>query len=336
MANGIQARNRIAERVSLAADETGGAELRRKLRALARTVLADRAADTNEQVDQELIRLADELLLCARQGHAAVAEKYIERIEALLARRAMPAQGGRKMGFFKKLSDKLGAKPKVSTAEAALNQADGQLFELEKKVALLSEKRGREVEKLRQLVGQAASLDAESFEYKQLRSRAGIVKKQIALYEDQINTYFRALMDNQRYKQLIDNGQAMQGLSDLIPDPAEADVLLEQLSQQIEDIRDRQDAFSDTVNAYDARMASGTRTQIPEDEDFDRAVAAARGEAAAQAAERAEAATQTVERAEAAAQTAERAEPACEAPEGSEAADEAAQPQRSLSDAQEF
>lgn len=279
MANGIQARNQIAEGLSLAADEAKDAALRQRLRALTRTVLSDRLAETSETVDRELIELSGELAIWVRQGQTAVAEKEIERIEALLPRRAVPVQGGKKMGLFKKISEKLGGKPKVSAADAARDQADSQLFELEKQIALLSEKRKREVEKLRQFVEQAVPLDSESFEYQQLRGRAGIVKKQIALYEDQINTYFRALMDNQRYAQLIDNGQAMQGLSSLLPDPAEADVLLEQLSQQVEDVRDRQDAFSDTVRAYDARMTAGVRVSAPEDDAFDRAVAAARGEA---------------------------------------------------------
>ena len=37
MANGIQVRNRLAECITRAADETDNAELRRQLRALART-----------------------------------------------------------------------------------------------------------------------------------------------------------------------------------------------------------------------------------------------------------------------------------------------------------
>ena len=278
MANGIQVRNRLAECITRAADETDNAELRRQLRALARTVLAERAERTDARVDQELLQRADELLLDVRQGRTAAIGLYIQRIEALLPQRTMPAQGGKKMGLLKRISNKLGGAPKPSAADAARNEVDAHLFELEKKIALLSEKRKHEVEKLRQLVGQAASLDASSFEYQLLSGRAGNVKKQIAQYEEQSKAYFRALMDNERYKQLMENGQAMEGLAGLVPDTAEADVLLDQLSQRVEDVRDRQDTFAGTIQAYEKRMNAGANVPLPEDGEFDQAVAAVRGE----------------------------------------------------------
>lgn len=283
MADGIRNRNCMADKLSQAADEAPNAELRRQLRALLRTVMADRTASTDAQLDQELIGLAGELLDCVRQGKQAVVQVQIERIEALLPRRAVLAQGGKRMSLFKRISERLGGKPRASMADAACSQADANIFELEKQIAQLSEDRERELDKLRQYVHQAAQYKDESMEYKQLKSRAGLVKKQIAIYESQISAHFTALMNNQRYKQMIASGQAMQGLSDMLPDPAEADVLLEQIAQRTDEVKFKQDAFGDKLREYEDRIDLGATLQTPEDAEFDAAVMAARGEAGREA-----------------------------------------------------
>ena len=185
------------------------------------------------------------------------------------------------MGLFDKLKDQLGGKPKVAAEDAARANVDNQLFALEKNVALLAEKRSGEVEKLRALVQQAAGMDPNSYEYKQIRARASVVKNQIKLYEGQIDAQFHALMDNQRYLQLIDNGQTMKNLSSLLPNPAEADAILDDLTRAVQQVQDHQEAFSDVIGAYSQRMGAGMSNVLDTaDDDFDSAVAAARGDAA--------------------------------------------------------
>lgn len=183
------------------------------------------------------------------------------------------------MGLFDKLKDKLGAKPKVAAEDAARSNVDNQLFELEKNVELLAQKRAGEMDKLRAMVQQAAGMDPNSYEYKQIRARASLVKNQIKLYEGQIDAQFRALMDNQRYLQLIDNGLTMKNLSALLPNPAEADAILDDLTRAVQKVQDQQEAFSDVIGAYGSRMDAGMAPVLDAaDDEFDSAVAAARGE----------------------------------------------------------
>ena len=280
MADAIKNRNHLANLIALASDDAKSAPLRHQLRSLEKEIMKERSAVSDPARDAQLAQLATELRDYVRQGQESVAVKYIERIQTLMLSRSEPAQGGqKKMGLFDKLKDKLGGKPKVAAEDAARSNVDNQLFELEKNVALLAEKRAAQVEQLRGMVQQAAGMDPNSYEYKQIRARASLVKNQIKLYEGQIDAQFRALMDNQRYLQLIDNGMTMKNLSALLPNPAEADAILDDLTRAVQKVQDQQEAFSDVIGAYGNKMDAGMAPVLDAaDDDFDSAVAAARGD----------------------------------------------------------
>ena len=265
MADAIKNRNHLANLIALASDDAKSAPLRHQLRSLEKEIMKDRSAVSDPARDAQLAQLATELRDYVRQGQESVAVKYIERIQTLMLSRSEPAQGGqKKMGLFDKLKDKLGGKPKVAAEDAARSNVDNQLFELEKNVALLAEKRAAQVEQLRGMVQQAAGMDPNSYEYKQIRARASLVKNQIKLYEGQIDAQFRALMDNQRYLQLIDNGMSRDSRSQLY---------------RMQKVQDQQEAFSDVIGAYGNKMDAGMAPVLDAaDDDFDSAVAAARGD----------------------------------------------------------
>ena len=111
------------------------------------------------------------------------------------------------------------------------------------------------------------------------RARAGSIKQQIRLYENQIDAHFQALMNNQRYLQLIDNGLAMKNLSALVPDPAEADAILEKLTVHVEEWQDKQESFSDVITSYGNRVGSTSGVLDAADDEFDRAVSELRADA---------------------------------------------------------
>ena len=210
MKNAIRNRNQIADSVSQAADAAGDAALRRKLRDLYKEIMDDRSEVSDEKKDEELLTIAGTLISYARDGQAGAADVVMERMRKLLAERSLvDRKGGKKMGLFGKIRESLGGKPKEDPAAAAQKTADEALFALEQKISVLSENRQKEVEKLRSIIKEAAGYDQGSYEYKQARMRASSVKAQIKLYEQQIDAHFQALMNNQRYLQMINNGMAM-------------------------------------------------------------------------------------------------------------------------------
>lgn len=281
MKNAIRNRNRIADSISQAADAARDADLRRELRGLLKEVMSDHSEVSDEKKDAELQEIAQTLIGFAREGQAAVANIAMERMRALLASRS--SAGGKeekRVGLFGKIKQTLGGKPKESATDAARSAADATLYKLEQEIELISGRRQKEVDKLREIIKEAAAFKPDSYEYKHARARAGSVKQQIKLYEGQIDAHFKALMNNQRYMQLIDNGLAMKNLAALVPDPAEADAILDELSADVEAWQDKQDAFSDVVGDYGSRISRATGTLDLLDDEFDQAVAELRGEAA--------------------------------------------------------
>ena len=279
MKKAISNRNRIADCLSQAADATKDAELRRRLRALEREVMRDQTETSDERTDGELLELAQSVIGYARDGQQTVADNAMARIRELMLRRGRAVEGrSGKMGLLGKIKQTFG-KTKEKPEDAARNAADATLFKLEQEIELISQKRGAEVEKLRGVIQEAAGYKPDSYEYRHARARAGSIKQQIRLYENQIDAHFQALMNNQRYLQLIDNGLAMKNLSALVPDPAEADAILEKLTVHVEEWQDKQESFSDVITSYGNRVGSTSGVLDAADDEFDRAVSELRADA---------------------------------------------------------
>ena len=279
MKNAIRNRNRIAEVVSQAADAAGDAAIRRKLRDLYKEIMDDRSEVSDEKKDEELLEIAGTLTAFVREGQAGAVDTAIGRMRTLLAGRAeVNKKGGKKMGLFGKIRESLGGKPKEDPAAAARNAADEALYKLEQEISVLSDRRKKEMDKLRGIIREAAGYEAGSFEYKQARMRASGIKAQIKLYENQIDTHFQALMNNQRYLQMIDNGLAMKNLASYIPDTAEADVILEGLNKDVEDMQDRQETFTGVLDEYGNKIGMSSRMMDELDDEFDRQVARQKAE----------------------------------------------------------
>lgn len=259
--------------------------MRRQLRALEREVMNDRTTDPDSRWDDELLGVAQSLIGYAREDQATAAQKAMARIRELMAKRgSMAERSEKKVGLIGKLKQSFGKK-KEAPEEAAQNAADSALYALEQKIEQISQKRGTEVEKLRGVIREAAAYDPDSYEYKSARMRAGAIKQQIKLYESQIDAHFKALMNNQRYSQLIENGLAMKELASLIPDPSEADAILERLNMDVDDLNDKQDIFDDVIRTYGSKVDAASGAMRYEDDEFDRAVSELRADSKQQAAE---------------------------------------------------
>ena len=285
MKKAIANRNRIADCLSQAADAAKDAELRRRLRALEREVMQDQTVVADERTDGELLELAQSVVGYARDGQQTVADNALARIRELMSRRGRAVEGrSGKMGLLGKIKQTFG-RPKEKPEDVARNAADATLFKLEQEIELISQKRSAEVEKLRGVIQEAAGYKQDSYEYRHARAKAGGIKQQIRLYEGQIDAHFQALMNNQRYLQLIDNGLAMKNLSALVPDPAEADAILEKLTVHVEEWQDKQESFTDVIASYGNRVGNASGMLDAADDEFDLAVSELRADAQAKQSE---------------------------------------------------
>lgn len=289
MATGaIQRRNQIANQIGHAVEAATTFELRKQLRALEKTMMQDRTTVSDAQKDQKILALVEDLYEQIKKGNEFLASNYISRISLLMTqRKILTDKRGDEKGMLDKLKNALRKKPKETLANAANKKIDESLFQLEIEAEIGSVKRTKALEDLRQIVASAVSLSPDSYEYRQARSRASAIKECIRLYEGQIDIAYKTLVDSQRYQQLIDNGLTIKKIKDLLPDPIEVDIVLEELTKTVEDVRETQMEFSSAVNVHARKMTTGASGDSIQDAEFDLAVASARESANLQGAEEA-------------------------------------------------
>lgn len=272
MKTAIKNRNEIANGIDAAADEVKSLALRRELRALAREVMKDRNETSDERVDAELLELSKGLIQYARLQNGAIINSTSARIRELMYRRATEG-GGKSMGVFGKIKKAIVGEPKPSLTDKVKNEADANLFKMERQMEVLSQEREKSMTELRAIIAKAAEYDKNSYEYKSARRAAGVIKEKIRLQEKNIDTYYKTLMSSQRYIQLIEYGEARKSLAQWVPDPAELDLVMDDLALAVEEFDAAQSEIDSIIGENARRMGTQLEEEEYEDDDFDSEVA---------------------------------------------------------------
>ena len=114
-----------------------------------------------------------------------------------------------------------------------------------------------EMGKIRECVAQAAKFEKDSSEYKALRQDAITHKKKAEAYEKAMHAALEVLNKNSKYETMLEGGMTLARLNSMMPDPDEAEKLLQEIADVAEALRDKQDELDDLFEEY-GKDISGT------------------------------------------------------------------------------
>lgn len=226
---------------------------------------------------EEAVKEIEETKSLISKGHKELAEVYLKRLEAL-ADSAGKESGRRKkfMGLVSKFKGLFGKEKEVTQDGLIRNQeeaADWKIFQLEKKIAELSDERVQIMKQFEGKVTECAKWQPDSYEYKIHRQQALRLRSQVANVEKQIVMHANLLESNSKYRAMLETGRTTFEIRNYMPDAAEADLLMKMISDEVVDMNGDMAAFEQNVAEYSDKV---DRTLVFDeftgDADFDRMV----------------------------------------------------------------
>ncbi|MCC8138378.1 MAG: hypothetical protein LIO76_10075 [Clostridiales bacterium] len=149
-------------------------------------------------------------------------------------------------------------------------QAEENIMQLKRQISRLNDQWEACYGELQKLAEQSVKLDKNSPRYAQILTEAKGKQNRLKLLEAQIKQYSTAMQNNSEYQMLLDNGRISADLSRLMPDAAKAEVLMDQIVQDAEDVGEKVQDMGDLVERGSRRMldAMGQGVSSPQDMDL--------------------------------------------------------------------
>lgn len=224
-------------------------------------------------LSMEILEMTEELKACMEKNRLQMAEVYLSRLDGLIETVRQGEGKDRNMGLRNKLSSLLGRKkedPQDKLLHSQKEDAKKKIFQLQKRIVEFSEERSGILDEFNQKLKECAAYEADSCEYKLARQQAQHLRKRIAETEKQIQFFANLLQKNEDYHNMLRTGEITFELRDYMPDGAEADVLMQRIAEETEDITANIDTFGQTIDKY-ARIldAASPSDVLAEDKEFD-------------------------------------------------------------------
>lgn len=233
-----------------------------------------RSASWSSEILQDLEELKPLLV----RKNRALTELYLDRLETLSDNALRGEQRGEKcMGIFTRLKASFGKDKKGPQDKLLRTQEDAEkkIFQLEKKIVELSDQRTDLMRQLHEKVKACASLEPDSYEYKLIRQQAMTLRPRISNIEKQVSIHLNLLQSNAQYRTMLESGRTTFEIRNYMPDPAEADMLMQLISDRTAEIVGDLEDFGQSVSAFGEKIdRAGTLFASEDDEEFDRMVLA--------------------------------------------------------------
>lgn len=232
---------------------------------------------------EEIIQNADELIRLFVKKDQRMVELYLARLEALTdAAYSRERKEKGRMSLLSKLKAVVGGNkedPQNKLLQKQEEDIDQKIFRMEKKIIELSDQRNQQMQQFKEEIKKCASLDEKSPEYKLTRQKASTLHLRIKNIERNIDMYADQLLKNSEYQMMLETGRLTFEMSNYMPDPAEADLLMQQISDKVGETADDMKEFGQKVSEYSRKIEktkSGFERQ--ENEELDQLIQAERQE----------------------------------------------------------
>lgn len=230
---------------------------------------------------EEIIQNADELIRLFIKKDQRMVELYLARLEALTdAAYSRERKEKKQMSLLSKLKAVVGGSkedPQNKLLQKQEEDIDQKIFRMEKKIIELSDQRNQQMQQFKEEIKKCASLDEKSPEYKLTRQKASTLHLRIKNIERNIDMYADQLLKNSEYQMMLETGRLTFEMSNYMPDPAEADLLMQQISDKVGETADDMKEFDQKVSEYSRKIEktkSGFERQ--ENEELDQLIQAER------------------------------------------------------------
>ena len=231
----------------------------------------------------EVLEVIGELKPLMEKKQLQMAEIYVMRLEALAETAGRQERQDNRMGLLAKIGSLLGGKkddPEGELLRTQTEDAKQKIFQLQKKIAEISEERSGLMAEFEQKLKECAGCPADSYEYKLTRQQAQSLRKRIGDLENELKLYASLLQKNEAYHSMLKNGETAFELRNYMPDSAEADLLMQKIAEETQDIAAEIASFGESVENYGGMLDAANPSDVfGEDPEFDRKVQEMREEA---------------------------------------------------------
>ena len=242
--DGIQARNRAADRFYRLSEGADSREIRECLRRMGDALMELSADALGPEQLTDVSRLADSAAGFAEDRVPEAVLNHEKRLRLLISRPARSGEpdqpkGEKKMGLFRKVfGERKDALTKTTDAE--IRQVSGNVEQAQREMDDACFAYDNELSRYRQLLKEVTGADRQSAQYKAAMSRLMLSKKTQASLNDRINSAFRILDQNQDYLIRLGKLDVLKKYAGMLPDAAKAQTVLDSIAERALDYESRQ------------------------------------------------------------------------------------------------
>ncbi|MDO5422137.1 MAG: hypothetical protein Q4F41_00240 [Eubacteriales bacterium] len=257
-------------KLELCGDGNEDPEIRQSLRNT--LALLREAKSRNPAMQRQMLETAQNLQEALRQGRLSTARLEAKRLEASAKEWKQKPGGSRSvMERLKKLF-----KPKKSQEdvrheqiERQLKQAEDNIGEIKERLSRLSDQWEQCYQELQTLAAESVKMDKKNPRYAQLLAEAKEKQSKMKILEGQMKQFSAVLQNNTQYQTMLDNGRITLDLQALMPETAQAELLMEQIAQGAEDTKERIQDMDEILKKGNQRVQDAFVQEADESQGMD-------------------------------------------------------------------